>query len=170
MPIKTSWNKLWRLRYSNQWRSLECHVWNKVKDFVILIAIFSILVEWKYYGRVGRPFVVALFRMVPLQNVLQQKKYLVTPDIFSGGWVVELNQERHFDVSRDKLGMDVAPKKLWKFKTEKQPPEVSCEKKSVPKNFANFTEKQLCWTLFLIKLQGWTLLRRTSAKDCVWKT
>ena len=30
------------------------------------------------------------------------------------------------------------------------------------KNFANFTEKHLCWSLFLIKLQAWrTLIKET---------
>ena len=29
----------------DQWSSLECNVWNEVKDFVILIIIFSFLVE-----------------------------------------------------------------------------------------------------------------------------
>ena len=36
--------------------------------------------------------------------------------------------------------------------TQKHSPEVFC-KKSVLKNFANFTEKHLCWSLFLTKLQ-----------------
>ena len=47
---------------------------------------------------------------------------------------------------------------------QKQPPEVFCKKDS-PKDFANFTEKHLCWNLFLIKLQAWrpaTLLKRNS--------
>ena len=35
---------------------------------------------------------------------------------------------------------------------QKQPPEVFC-KKGVLKNFANFTGKHLCWSLFIIKLQ-----------------
>ena len=37
--------------------------------------------------------------------------------------------------------------------------------KGVPKNFALFTERHLCWSLFLIRLQGWspaTLLERDS--------
>ena len=38
----------------------------KVKDFVILIGIFSSLVEQSYHGIVGRPFAVALFPMVHL--------------------------------------------------------------------------------------------------------
>ena len=44
------------------------------------------------------------------------------------------------------------------------PPEVFC-KKSVLKNFTNFTGKQLCWSLFFIKLQSSrpaTLLKRDS--------
>ena len=36
---------------------------------------------------------------------------------------------------------------------KKQPPEVFV-KKGVLENFANFTGKHLCWSLFLIKLQG----------------
>ena len=36
---------------------------------------------------------------------------------------------------------------------QKQPPEVFC-KKGILKNFANFTGKQLCWSLILIKLQA----------------
>ena len=35
---------------------------------------------------------------------------------------------------------------------QKWPPQVLC-KKGVLKNFANFTGKHLCWSLFLIKLQ-----------------
>ena len=35
---------------------------------------------------------------------------------------------------------------------QKQPPEVLC-KKDAPKDFANFTEKHLYWSLFLTKLQ-----------------
>ena len=37
-------------------------------------------------------------------------------------------------------------------KRQKQPPEMSV-KKGVVKSFANFTEKHLRWSLFLIKLQ-----------------
>ena len=37
---------------------------------------------------------------------------------------------------------------------QKQPPEVFF-KKGVLKNFANLTEKHLCWSLFLIKMEAW---------------
>ena len=37
---------------------------------------------------------------------------------------------------------------------QKQPPEVFF-KKVVLKNFANLTEKHLCWSLFLIKMEAW---------------
>ena len=37
---------------------------------------------------------------------------------------------------------------------QKQPPEVFCKKKGVPKKFTNFIRKHLCWSLFLIKLQA----------------
>ena len=37
---------------------------------------------------------------------------------------------------------------------QKQPPEVFCKKKGFLKNFADFTGKHLCWSLFLITLQG----------------
>ena len=50
---------------------------------------------------------------------------------------------------------------------QKQPQEVFCEK-FVLKNFANFTGKQLCWSLFLIKLHAWrpaALLKRDSKTD-----
>ena len=49
---------------------------------------------------------------------------------------------------------------------QKQPLEVFF-KKGVPKNFANFTGKHLCWRFFLIKLKVWrpaTLLRKTAAQ------
>ena len=36
---------------------------------------------------------------------------------------------------------------------QKQPPEVFCKKNAL-KDFTNFTEKDLCWSLFLIKLQA----------------
>ena len=39
------------------------------------------------------------------------------------------------------------------FSLQKQPPEAFC-KKSVPKNFANFTGKHLYWSLFLIQLKA----------------
>ena len=35
----------------------------------------------------------------------------------------------------------------------------------VLKNFANFTVKHLCWSLFLIKFQAWTLLKGNSNTD-----
>ena len=38
----------------------------KVKDFVILIVIFSILVKLSYQGIVGSPFAVFLSSMVPM--------------------------------------------------------------------------------------------------------
>ena len=43
--------------------------------------------------------------------------------------------------------------------------EVFC-KKGILKNFINFIGKDLCWSLFLIKLQGWHLFWRTSANNC----
>ena len=39
-------------------------------------------------------------------------------------------------------------------------------KKVVLKDFVNFIAKHLCWTLFLVKLQGWNLFWRTSSNDC----
>ena len=36
---------------------------------------------------------------------------------------------------------------------QKKPPEVFC-RKDAPKDFANFTKKHLCWSLFLIKLKN----------------
>ena len=47
---------------------------------------------------------------------------------------------------------------------KKQPPEAFC-KKGALKNFANFTGKHLCWSLFSIKLQARrpaTFLKRAS--------
>ena len=41
---------------------------------------------------------------------------------------------------------------MFIFMLQKQPPEVFC-KKSVLKNFANFTGKDMCWNLFLIKTE-----------------
>ena len=46
----------------------------------------------------------------------------------------------------------IQPNSLHPLKTQKQLPEVFCRKGC----FANFTEKQLCWSLFLIK----TLLKK----------
>ena len=52
---------------------------------------------------------------------------------------------------------------------QKQPPEFFCKKKAVLKNFAIFTGKHLCFTLFLIKLQAF----RPTANGCLccvsWK-
>ena len=50
---------------------------------------------------------------------------------------------------------------------QKQPPEMLF-KKVVLKNFAHLTEKHLCWSLFLIKMEAWrpaTLLKRESNTD-----
>ena len=44
-----------------------------MKYFVILIVVFSISVELSYHGIVGRLFAVALFPVVPMSDVLQQK-------------------------------------------------------------------------------------------------
>ena len=53
----------------------------------------------------------------------------------------------------------------WKFfYRQKQPPEVFCIK-AVLKNFSVFTRKQLCWSLFLIKLQTF----RSLDKEFYWK-
>ena len=41
-------------------------------------------------------------------------------------------------------------------------------KKGVLKIFANFTEKQLCWILFLIKLRKPYLFWRTPTSGCFW--
>ena len=40
----------------------------------LLIGIFSTLVKQSYHGIIGRPSAVVLFPMVPMQDVLQQKK------------------------------------------------------------------------------------------------
>ena len=45
-------------------------------------------------------------------------------------------------------------------KVQKQPPEPFC-KKAILRNFGIFSEKELCWTLFLIKLPA-TLLKKDS--------
>ena len=79
MPIRTSWDRIRKLRLTNQWTSLECHVWNKVKYFLILIVIFSILVEWSYHGILGRPFSVFYGIYVKCFTI---KKYLATTEIF----------------------------------------------------------------------------------------
>ena len=55
---------------------------------------------------------------------------------------------------------------LFSLKLQKQPPEVFY-KKAVIKNFAVLTGKQLCWSLFLVKLQASrlaTLLKRETPK------
>ena len=44
-----------------------------MKDFVILIVVFSILVELSYHGIVGRPFAVALFPVVPMSDFYSKK-------------------------------------------------------------------------------------------------
>ena len=53
---------------------------------------------------------------------------------------------------------------VWAYYYKRQPPEVFC-KKGVLKNFANFTGKHLCWSIFLIMLQALnpaTFLKRES--------
>ena len=52
---------------------------------------------------------------------------------------------------------------LKKKQTQKQPPEVPKQslevfcKKMCSKNFANFSGEHLCWRIFKIKLQAFTL-------------
>ena len=41
---------------------------------------------------------------------------------------------------------------LKKHRNQKQPPEVFCKKKGVLRNFAKFTGKHLCQSLFFIKV------------------
>ena len=43
-----------------------CHAREEVKDFVILVVIYSVLVELSYHGIVGRPFEVVVFPVVPM--------------------------------------------------------------------------------------------------------
>ena len=38
--------------------------------------------------------------------------------------------------------------------------------KVVLKNFANFTGKHQCWSLFLIKLQGWNFIKKKFRRSC----
>ena len=63
------------------------------------------------------------------------------------------------DVSRRKNLLERhnrVPKQLFNFsfkKIQKQPPEVFC-KKGVLKNFANFTGKHPCWSLFFNEVAG----------------
>ena len=56
---------------------------------LILIAVFSVLVNQSDHGTVGRPFAIVLFPMVPMEDVLQQQKSILSPLMFSavGGWV-----------------------------------------------------------------------------------
>ena len=52
----------------------------------------------------------------------------------------------------------------WKLETFRSSHWRCSVKQGVLKNFANFTGKNLCWNLFLIKLQFWwptTLLKKT---------
>ena len=60
-----------------------------------------------------------------------------------------------------RLSKIIVPFLAW---CQKQPPEIFC-KKAFLKNFAIFTGKHLCWSLFLTKLQvlrSATLLKRDS--------
>ena len=50
---------------------------------------------------------------------------------------------------------------------QKQSLEQRCSvEKGVLKDFVNFIEKHLCWSLFLIKLQAWNLFWGASANEC----
>ena len=77
-----------------------------MKDFVILIVLFSILVEKLSWHRrkVFCSFSVSNGTYI---RCFATTKYLVPPYVFRGAWV-GLNRKRDFDVLRDKLGMDVA--------------------------------------------------------------
>ena len=48
--------------------------------------------------------------------------------------------------------MEDVERKMDFSQYQKQPPEVFCKKRA-SKSSANLTEKHLCWSLFLIKLQ-----------------
>ena len=54
---------------------------------------------------------------------------------------------------------------LESLQNQNQPPEVFC-KKAVLKNFAIFTWKQLCWSLFLIKLQACSFIKKRLQHRC----
>ena len=65
-------------------------------------------------------------------------------------------QYTSYDIVRYRTDIETTPYVyggVWVTINQKQPPEVFC-KIGVLKNFANFTEKHLCWCLFLIKLQA----------------
>ena len=47
-------------------------------------------------------------------------------------------------------------------------PEVFC-KNGVVKKAAKFTEKHLCWRLYLIKLQAFRKLQKLQQEYCIWK-
>ena len=53
----------------------------------------------------------------------------------------------------------------FRFQKLQQPPEMSYEK-AVLKNFATFTEKYLCWSLFLIKLQAGNFIKKRLQHRC----
>ena len=52
------------------------------------------------------------------------------------------------------------------FYQQMQPPEVVC-KKAALRNFAIFTGKHLCWSLFLIKLQAFKCFSMNIAKTSI---
>ena len=55
---------------------------------------------------------------------------------------------------------------LYSSYQQKQPPDVFC-KKAALKNFAIFTGKHLCWSLFLIKLQAFRCFSMNIAKTSI---
>ena len=69
------------------------------------------MVKLSYQGIVGSPFAVVLFPMVPMWDVSHQKKYLLTLDVFTGGWVGWAGTS--FWRFACQLGMDVAPKTFY---------------------------------------------------------
>ena len=73
-------------------------------------------------------------------------------------------QVYHFFFRQDKLSVNVFIGLHCLMLEAAIKVELFC-KKGVLKDFVNFIGKDLCWSLFLIKLQAWYLFWRTSAND-----
>ena len=59
-----------------------CHVWEEVKDFVILAVIYSSFVELSYYGIVVGLLKLLCFEWYLCRMFYNEKKYLFTPENF----------------------------------------------------------------------------------------
>ena len=85
-------------------------------------------------------FSISQYAYRMLESIENEIEYFFL--IFRAAMVLDVCiPSQHFDVECS----------VFIFTLQTQPPEMFCKKRCI-QNFANFTGKYLCWSLFLIKL------------------